>query len=450
MVTEPARTIAIDVPQHRIPAPTLTRNVIRLICHEMPLSDETPATSVPPRPFVLILYGATGFTGQLVAAYLDAHPELRGKPWAIAGRTESKLADLSARLGGRPETLCVDLDDAEALSAMVARTAVVLNCAGPYSLYNGAALLGACARAGVHYSDLAGEGFWQAEMIDAFHDLAQESGAKVILGGGVDSIPSDLGALVAAEALSGEPDQTVQLRGVYTRYTGSFSGGTLNSGKATARAKKSGNYTDEMEADPYLLAPGTTGIETETPGTADGMAADFQWDFDSTYGVVSTFFMAPINARVVRRSLMLRGEHQNTSYGECAAAGMWMRVAGMWASRGFGYFLGEPINFKPTSGEGPPSWLLRDGGFEIVVTATANAQSARTRISGQGDPGYGATSKMLAELGLCLALDDHSGSSHRAGVLTPSTGLGHALVLRLTQAQGGKFMEFETAPPQAG
>ena len=394
-------------------------------------------------PLVLIVYGATGFTGQLVATYLDGHPELRGKPWAIAGRTQSKVAELSAKLGGRPETLCVDLDDTDAVTAMVSRTTVVLNCAGPYSVSNGAVLLGACARAGVHYSDLSGEGFWQAEMIDAFDDLARDSGAKVILGGGVDSIPSDLGAFMAAEALLSEPNQSVQLRGVYTRYTGSFSGGTLNSGKATERAKRSGSYTDAMEANPYLLTTGVIGVETDTPGTADGMAPRFKWAFDSTYGAVSKFFMAPINARVVRRSLVLRNEHQRISYSECAAMGMWLRVTGMWASRGFGYFLGEPINFKPTSGEGPPSWLLRDGGFEIEVTAKASAKTVRTRISGQGDPGYGATSKMLAELGLCLALDDHSDSLHRAGVLTPSTGLGHALILRLSQAQGGKFMQFD-------
>jgi len=400
-------------------------------------------------PLVLIVYGATGFTGQLVATYLDTHPELHGKPWAIAGRTQSKLAELSAKLGDRPETLCVDLEDTDAVTAMVLRTKVILNCAGPYSVNNGAVLLGACARAGVHYSDLAGEGFWQAEMITAFHDLAVASGAKVILGGGVDSIPSDLGAFMATEALTSEPNQNVQLRGVYTRYTGSFSGGTLNSGKATERAKKSGSYTDAMEANPYLLTPGVIGVETATPGTADGMAPDFKWAFDSTYGAVSKFFMAPINARVVRRSLTLRDEHQTISYRECAAAGMWLRVTGMWASRGFGYFLGEPIKFKPTSGEGPPTWLLRDGGFEIEVSAIANGKVVHTRISGQGDPGYGATSKMLAELGLCLALDDHSGSSHPAGVLTPSTGLGHALVFRLTQAQGGKFMQFDTEPPAA-
>ena len=397
------------------------------------------------KPLVLIVYGATGFTGKLVANYLDTHPELQGKPWAIAGRTQSKLSELSDKLGGRPEMLCVDLEDTNAVTAMVLRTTVILNCAGPYSVNNGAALLGACARAGVHYSDLAGEGFWQAEMIESFHDLAYDSGAKVILGGGVDSIPSDLGAFMTAELIPSEPDQSVELRSVYTRYTGSFSGGTLNSGKALARAKKAGRFTDAMAANPYLLIPGTIGVETEGPATADGMPRQFRWAFDSRYGAITKFFMAPINARVVRRSLTLRDEHQKTSYSECASIGMWIRVAGMWMSRGFGYFLGEPIKIKPISGEGPPEWLLRDGGFMIEVTARTNAKVARMRIYGQGDPGYGATSKMFAELGLCLALDDHSKSSHRAGVLTPSTGLGNALVLRLSKAQGGNFMQFDKA-----
>ena len=397
-------------------------------------------------PLVLIVYGASGFTGELVATYLDAHPELRDKPWAIAGHTQSKLIELSAKLGERPETLCVDLDDTVAVTAMVLRTRVVINCAGPYSVNNGAALLGACAREGIHYSDLAGEGFWQAEMVKAFHDIALESGAKVILGGGVDSIPSDIGAFIAAGTLRSKPNQRVHLGGVYTRYTGSFSGGTLNSSKARGRAKKSGRLTNAMEVDPYLLAHKTIGVETEAPATADGMAKEFRWAFDSSHVAITKFFMAPINARVVRRSLVLRDEHQNTSYSECASIGMWIRLACMWVSRGFGYFLGEPIKFKPISGEGPPSWLLRDGGFEIEVTARTNKKIARIRISGQGDPGYGATSKMLAELGLCLALDDHSKSSHRAGVLTPSTGLGHTLVLRLSQALDGNFMQLDTEP----
>jgi short subunit dehydrogenase-like uncharacterized protein len=394
--------------------------------------------------FVLIVYGATGFTGKLVANYLDSHPDLKGKSWAIAGRTQSKLTQLANELLGNPKTICVDLEDSIALTEMVLSTSVVINCAGPYSENNGAALLGACAREGIHYSDLAGEGFWQAEMVEAFHDIAKNSGSKVILGGGVDSIPSDLGAYITANALSGEHNQKVQIRSVYTRYTGSFSGGTLNSARATARARRSGKLTDVMEADPYLLAPRTRGVETESPATPDGMAQKFSWSFDWSHVAITKFFMAPINARLVRRSLVLKNQHQNTSYSECASIGMWIRLLVMWVSRGFGYFKGEPIKFKPTSGEGPPSWLLRDGGFDIKITARTKGKLASTTISGQGDPGYGATSKMLAELGLCLALDDHSNSSHQSGVLTPSTGLGNALVLRLTQARGGNFMQFKT------
>ena len=395
-------------------------------------------------PMVLIVYGATGFTGKLVARYLDSHSELKGKAWAIAGRTQSKLTKLAKELDGNPETICIDLEDNIAVIEMVLRTSVVINCAGPYSENNGATLLGACAQEGVHYSDLAGEGFWQAEMVETFHHIAEKSGAKVILGGGVDSIPSDLGAFIAAETLLNDPNQKVQIRSVYTRYTGSFSGGTLNSARASARAKRSGKFTDAMEANPYLLAPRTEGLETKSPATTDGMAKEFSWSLDWSHGAITKFFMAPINARVVRRSLVLRHQHQNTSYSECASIGMWISLLLMWLSRGFGYLKGEPIKFKPTSGEGPPSWLLRDGGFEIKTTARANGELARTVISGQGDPGYGATSKMLAELGLCLALDDHSKSSHRSGVLTPSTGLGHALVLRLSKARGGNFMQFKT------
>lgn len=395
-------------------------------------------------PMVLIVYGATGFTGKLVASYLNSHSELKGKAWAIAGRTQCKLTKLAKELDGNPETICINLEDNISVIEMVLRTSVVINCAGPYSENNGAALLGACAKQGVHYSDLAGEGFWQAEMVETFHNIAEKSGAKVILGGGVDSIPSDLGAFIASETLLNDPKQKVQIRSVYTRYTGSFSGGTLNSARASARARRSGKFTDVMEADPYLLAPRTKGVETISPATPDGMAKEFSWSLDWSHGAITKFFMAPINARVVRRSIVLRHQHQNTSYSECASIGMWISLFLMWLSRGFGYLKGEPIKFKPTSGEGPPSWLLRDGGFEIKTSARANGKLARTVISGQGDPGYGATSKMLAELGLCLALDDHSNSSHRSGVLTPSTGLGHALVLRLSKALGGNFMQFKT------
>jgi short subunit dehydrogenase-like uncharacterized protein len=229
--------------------------------------------------YEVLLYGSTGFTGLLTARYLDTVPGLAGKRWAIAGRTESKLAALRSELRSAPDVVCCSLDDAGAVEAMVKSTRVVLTCAGPYSAYNGGALLGACAKAGVHYSDLAGEGFWQREMIEQFDSVARSTGAKIVLGGGVDSIPSDLGAYLALRALHPAAGQRVNVRGVYTEYTGSFSGGTLNSGRATSKAKREGRLTPELASDPYILAPelgaGFQGADSAA-GTATGMPSGWK------------------------------------------------------------------------------------------------------------------------------------------------------------------------------
>lgn len=387
-----------------------------------------------------MLYGATGFTGQLVAAYLRTVPDLQGKRWAIAGRSASRLAALEAKLGLGESVglITAELTDAAATAELVASTKAVINCAGPYSQHHAEELLGECARTGTHYSDLAGEGFWQAEMATKFHAAAEKSGAKIVLGGGVDSIPSDLGCMLAIDALLASNDlaqsDPIQVQGVYTEYTGSFSGGTLNSGRAMRQAREEGRVTPAMETDPYLLAPGTTGADSAV-GTADGMPAGFGWGLRR----LQPFFMAPINARVVRRSLALRGLQQHVAYSECSSVGLWLRMLWVYASSGFGYFRGEPINLKPKSGEGPPGWLLKEGAFTIEVTATAaSGAKATATVKGKGDPGYGATAKMLAETGLCLSLDSHQEAP--GGVLTPWTGLGPILASRLRRADGGAFM----------
>ena len=151
------------------------------------------------------------------------------------------------------------------------------------------------------------------------------------------------------------------------------------------------------------------------------------------------FFLNPFI--IQRRSFVLRGEEQRFSYAECSSLFLWVHMMFVWLSRGFGYFVGEPINFKPKSGEGPPSWLLRDGSFRVEVTAKATSgdgeqttDTATAIVAGNGDPGYGATSKLLAELGLCLAFDEHDSSSClEGGVLTPSTAVGEMYVERLRQ-----------------
>ncbi|MEO0602087.1 MAG: saccharopine dehydrogenase NADP-binding domain-containing protein, partial [Myxococcota bacterium] len=131
--------------------------------------------------FDVVLYGATGFTGKLTAAYLDRHPELRGRPWAIAGRNETSLAAVRETLqSAHVEAITCPLTDQAGVEAMVRSARAVISTAGPYSAYDGDKLLGACATAGVHYSDLSGEGFWQREMIDRYHPVAQDSGAKIV------------------------------------------------------------------------------------------------------------------------------------------------------------------------------------------------------------------------------------------------------------------------------
>ncbi|NND40363.1 MAG: saccharopine dehydrogenase, partial [Pseudomonadales bacterium] len=379
--------------------------------------------------FDILLYGATGFTGKLTAAYLDQHPELAGRRWAIAGRNAASLEAVRATLKSEHvEVVVCALTDAAAVDAMVASTRVVITTAGPFSTHDGEKLLGACARAGVHYSDLSGEGFWQREMIDQYHATAVASGAKIVLGGGVDSIPSDLGAYLALRGVGSDEnsDKPVRLTGVYTEYSGSFSGGTLASGKARELALSSGRITSEALNDPYILAPGTQCTDAEE-STLDGMPRGFRGQLDRTYGMLLPFFMGKINAPVVRRSLALRGLADVVTYRECCSPGMWGRMAWLSGSRGLGYPLGEPINFKPKPGQGPPKWLLKQGAFTVYVTAEReDGRSATAVVAGKGDPGYGATSKMLSEVALCLSLD-HERKPADAGVLTPATALGDAL-----------------------
>ena len=228
--------------------------------------------------FDILLYGATGFTGKLTAAYLDQHPELAGRRWAIAGRNAESLEAVRATLNSENvEVVVCPLTDAAAVEAMVASTRVVITTAGPFSTHDGDKLLGACARAGVHYSDLSGEGFWQREMIDQYHETAEASGAKIVLGGGVDSIPSDLGAYLALRGVGPQDnsDAPVRLTGVYTEYSGAFSGGTLASGKARELALSSKRITPAALNNPYILAPGVQCSDSEE-STLDGMPRGFR------------------------------------------------------------------------------------------------------------------------------------------------------------------------------
>jgi len=228
------------------------------------------------------------------------------------------------------------------------------------------------------------------------------------------------------------------VKALFTAYAGSFSGGSKKTLEALAQLPKSGGYDAAFCSDPYVLAPRAEGkLERET---VTG------WDrrrYDRDFGAVGgPFFMAPINARNVRRSLALTGRLP-CSYAEGISVGAGLKAGWLWLSRGFGYFVGAPIPLSPKPGQGPPEWLRRAGKFRVVLKATSatGEHAAMVDVQGRGDPGYLATSKILGEVGLCLALD-HKKAPPSGGVLTPALALGSVLRERLAATEGGEFMQF--------
>jgi short subunit dehydrogenase-like uncharacterized protein len=393
----------------------------------------------------VVLYGATGFTGKLVAQYLANHPERSRISWAIAGRNPNKLKDLNSALphsGGLPGLIVADTSDPASIDAMVSSARVIVTTAGPFSEYGGRSVVECCARRGRHYADLCGEYWFQRQMIDDFHAEAQRTGAKIVHAAGVDSIPSDLGTQFAVETLERHGSRASHVKALFTDYAGSFSGGTNRTLKAIGKLPKSGTYDKDFCSDPYVLAPGATGRDPDE--TVAG------WDqprFDRDFKAIGMpFFMAPINARIVRRSLALSGRLP-CLYEEGISAGAWLKAGWLWMSRGFGYFVGAPIPFFPKPGQGPPQWLRQAGRFRVLIQATSEdgTTSSRVEVQGRGDPGYLASSKMLGEVGLCLAFDQDR-LPEGGGVLTPALALGAVLRQRLCAAEGGKFMQFRLLP----
>ena len=389
----------------------------------------------------IVLHGATGFVGRLVADYLCRHPEGHRFSWAIAGRNPEKLARIResvAARGTEPGVIVTQAADPTSAEAMVADATVVLNVAGPFSECHGANIVAACALSGTHYADLSGEYWYQRHLIDAFHQKAESTGAKIVLAAGVDSIPSDLGVQLGIEQLAAKGARASHAKALFTSYAGSFSGGTRRSGQLRKNIKQSNEYEAGFHTDPYVLAPGVK--RSQDDETVSGWdSRRFDADFRRFGG---SFFMAPINARVVRRSLAIGG-HLPCTYAEGISTGALLKAAWLWLSRGLGYFVGAPIPMKPEPGEGPPAWLQRAGNFcvQVHVSNEDRTQSALVEVRGAGDPGYLATSKMLSETGLALLLDE---APPHGGVLTPATSLGPVLRQRLAKAEEGHFMQFRT------
>lgn len=401
------------------------------------------------KKYDLVLWGATGFTGQIVAAYLARHygTELR---WAIAGRNAHKLDGVRRTLGNiHPEfaslpLLVGDSQDRASLDEIVRQTRVIISAVGPYALY-GTPLVAACAAHGVDYCDITGEVPWIRQNIVDFQAQARETGARIVHCCGFDSIPSDLGVLLlqdAARERYGRSCQAIQYYLLGLR--GGFSGGTVASLLNLLEKARSDRDLRRVLADPYTLVPRHPGPRQEDQTSA-------RWDAD-IQSWTAPFIMATINTRIVHRSNYLLGYRygEQFRYGECMRMGAGLvngRLSAHAFSTGFKLFtrlatvgVARRILEKtvlPAPGEGPSEETRNNGYFKVLLLGkTSNRQgqptTLRAEIGGQGDPGYNETAKMLAESAVCLALDKEI--PQQGGILTPAAAMGQRLIGRLRAA----------------
>lgn len=396
-------------------------------------------TATPRRTHDLVVFGATGFTGSLVAKYLASHAPA-GTRIALAGRSEDKLLRLRDELGGRVHDwplVVANIHDRPSLDAMAASATAVVTTVGPYGP-NGLNLVGACARAGTHYADLTGEVLFMRDSIDKYDDVARESGARIVHACGFDSIPSDIGVLalhLAAKADDGE-GHLGPTHLVLVGMRGGVSGGTIHSMFGEIDRAKADPDAADVLADPYSLSPDR---DAEPPGdTPDTRGAAHDDVLDKW---TAPFPMAAINTRVVRRSNAIAGYPYGTDfrYDEAAAtaAGLPGRVAALGIAVGsaagqralrFGPTRWIAEKILPDPGEGPGEQTRQKGWFDIAIhTRTPAGVPYLARVAAKGDPGHAATAQMLSVAGLTLA-GDAAELPDRAGVLTPATAMGKALL----------------------
>ena len=381
--------------------------------------------------FDIIVYGATGYTGRLVAAHLlKTYGVGKDLAWAMAGRSADKLAEVRAEIGA-PASLplvVADAADPKSLTAMVARTKAVISTVGPYQLY-GSPLVEACAAAGVDYVDLTGESHWIAKMIPAHEAAAKKSGARIVFSCGFDSIPFDLGVYFAEETAKKKfGAYAPRAKGRMRAMEGGFSGGTLASGMATMAAQQADPGIGAVLADPFALTPGFTG-----PAQPDG---ETTYKDEAAGSWVAPFMMAGINTKAVHRSNFLLGHPwgRDFQYDEMLMiAGP--PAAGAPPSAGFSFGSGP----MPKPGEGPTKEQREKGFFDQVVIAEfPDGRAVRVSVKGDMDPGYGSTSKMLGESAVCLVRDTPR-DKVPGGCWTTASAMGDALIRRLEANAGVTF-----------
>jgi short subunit dehydrogenase-like uncharacterized protein len=368
----------------------------------------------------IVVFGATGFVGRLVAGYLAVHAPQHARI-ALAGRSREKLERVRAELGRAAAAwplVVADSSDPDSLRAMAEATKVVATTVGPYR-DGGIALVDACIAAGTSYLDLTGEVLFTHESVQR-HDAAKAKGVRVVHSCGFDSIPSDLGVLLLHQAVGELGDTTL----IVAAMKGGFSGGTLASMKGQVDELKTDKAKRRIVFDPYAL----------TPGAARSQESDLRKVVrHPRYGWIGPFVMATYNTRIVRRSHHLLDYGPGFRYREVSRYKSPVSAVGFTAGLGA---LAGGLAFAPTRkvldkvlpepGQGPGEKARRSGFFRMEI----HGQDHVATVAAKGDPGYAATAVMMGESALALALDGDRLPPH-TGVLTPASALGVPLIERL-------------------
>ena len=406
------------------------------------------------REFDIIVWGATGFTGRLTAEFLLERYGLDGTlRWALGGRNEKKLEEVRAGLerdcrvstGSLPMILA-DAGDEASIRALAARTTVVCTTVGPYALY-GSPLVAACAEQGTHYCDLTGEAHWMRRMIDAHETSARESGARIVFTCGFDCIPADLGTFFIQKEMQARHGVTAsEIKFRVKGFSGGASGGTIASMINMLEEAGKDEAVMRIMRDPYALNPPS---ERSGPDGPEPFLPAHDPDFDEW---TAPFVMGAIDTKVVRRTnaLLEFAYGREFRYDEAMLMGGGPRgfikasataasIGAMMAAMSIGPVRRLLSPRLPAPGEGPSKEAREAGYFDIRFLArhpSDETRNLRGRVTGDRDPGYGSTSKMLAESAVCLALDD---LPSRPGILTPAAAMGEALLLRLQKNAGLSF-----------
>ncbi len=398
------------------------------------------------RPLDLVVFGATSFVGQILCSHLVTRHGTEGPlRWAIAGRSDSKLAQVAADTGADVERIVADAGDAASMTSLAERTRVVASTVGPYAMY-GSDLVAAVAAAGTDYCDLSGEPHWMQRMIDANSEAAQASGARIVHACGFDSIPSDLGVWFTQQRANdrfGEYCRTIAMR--VKGLKGGASGGTIASMMNVMDEVAQNPQLRKVLGNPYALAPADMrrGIRQPNVTLPQRDEASGQW--------VGPFVMASINTRVVHRTHALLGRPWGVDFrydeammmgegplGATKASVLAAGLGGFMGAASVGPFRKLLRRALPKPGTGPSPETQEAGYFNLrFYGETASGHLIQTKVTGDRDPGYGSTAKMLGEA--AVAFLDLDRNAAPGGFHTPTTAFGDLLIDRLVEHAGLAF-----------